>query len=70
MGMYKIKERQTMTKALKNIYLSFTIIILIWLLLSYIEIISKNIFGGATFNDYNIIVNSINYFNKFNGGIF
>lgn len=46
------------------------IIIFVWLLLSYIEIISKNIYGGATYNDYNIIVNAINYYCEANGMIF
>lgn len=32
-----------------------------WLLLSFTEIISKNIFGGATYSDYNIITNALHY---------
>ena len=42
----------------------------IYLLINYLEIISKNIFGGATYSDYNIIVNAINYACKLNGKIF
>ena len=47
-------------KAIKNTYLLLCCVFLAWLLLSYFEIISKNICGGATYSDYNIIVNFIN----------
>lgn len=56
---------EDMLKAIKTIYFSSSIIILIWLLISYIEIISKNTTGGAIYNDYNIIINMIKIF----GGI-
>ena len=59
-----------MLKMLKKTCTATAIIISIWLLLSYIEIISKNICGGATYNDYNIIVNAINYYCEANGMIF
>ena len=60
-----------MTKAIKNTIIILNIIIMLWLALSYAEILSKNIFGGATYSDYNIIVNGINYLNKiYFGGIF
>ena len=59
-----------MLKMLKKTYAVTAVIILVWLSLSYIEILSKNIFGGATYNDYNIIVNAINYYCEVNGMIF
>ena len=49
-------------KTIKTTYLIFSAVFLAWLLLSWFEIISKNILGGATYNDYNIIVNFINYY--------
>ena len=59
-----------MTKALKNIYLSFTIIILIWLALSYIEITCKSI-TNPVYSNYNLIVMMFKNFDKILvGGIF
>ena len=49
-------------KVIKNTYLLLSCVFLVWLALSYFEIISKNILGGATYSDYNIIVNFINYY--------
>ena len=57
-------------KAIKTTYLLLTCVFLAWLALSWLEIISKNIYGGATYNDYNIIVNFINYYMNISGGIF
>ena len=47
-------------KAIKTTYYLLSCVFLSWLLLSYLEIVSKNIYGGATYSDYNIIVNFIN----------
>lgn len=53
-------------KAIKTTYYILTAVLLAWLLLSYLEIVNKNISGGATYSDYNIIVNFINvYFGGF-----
>ena len=49
-------------KAIKTTYYILTCVFLAWLLLSYLEIISKNIYGGATYSDYNIITNALYYF--------
>ena len=57
-------------KTIKTTYLLLTCIFFAWLLLSWLEIISKNILDGATYNDYNIIVNFINYYMNITGGIF
>lgn len=60
-----------MIKALKQIPLILCCLFLLWLVLSYVEIVSKNVSAGATYNDYNIIVNFIDYVNiKYYGGIF
>lgn len=48
-------------RVIKNIYLFLSGVLLVWLLLSYLEIVSKNIFGGATYSDYNIITNTLYY---------
>ena len=50
-------------KTIKTTYLLLSCVFLAWLLLSYLEIVSKNIFGGATYSDYNIITNALYYFN-------
>lgn len=49
-------------KVIKATYYIIICVFLAWLLLSYLEIISKNIFGGATYSDYNIITNTLYYF--------
>ena len=49
-------------KTIKTTYILLSCIFLAWLLFSWIEIIGKNILGGATYSDYNIIVNLINYY--------
>lgn len=46
-------------KAIKTIYYLISFVLLAWLLLSYLEIVSKNIFGGATYSDYNIITETL-----------
>ena len=46
-------------KVLRYTYFLLSCLFIAWLLLSWFEIISKNIFGGATYNDFNIIVNFI-----------
>ena len=48
-------------RAIKTTYYILTCVFLAWLLLSYLEIVSKNIFGGATYSDYNIITNTLYY---------
>ena len=48
-------------KTIKITYYFLYCVFLAWLLLSYLEIISKNLSGGATYSDYNIIVNFINH---------
>lgn len=45
----------------KAIYIA-VIMLLMWLSLSYIEILQKNVCGGATYSDYNIITNALHYF--------
>ena len=59
-----------MLKAIKKIYVTLSAAALLWLVLRYIEILFRNVYGGATYSDYNIIVNAINYINTFTGGIF
>ena len=48
-------------KAIKTTYILLSCVFLAWLLLSYLEIISKNICGGATYSDYNLITNTFYY---------
>lgn len=57
-------------KVIKNSYYILVCVFLAWLFVSWLEIINKAILGGATYNDYNIIVNTINHLVKINGGIF
>ena len=47
-------------KAIKATYFLFSYIVLAWFLLSWLEISFKSIYSGATYNNYNIIVNFIN----------
>lgn len=54
-----------MTKALKKSMYLLSIILFIWLALSYIEILQKNVCGGSTYSDYNIITNTL-HCKKFN----
>lgn len=49
-------------KCFCNLLTAAAVVALAWFTLSYLEIISKNIFGGATYSDFNIIVNLTNYF--------
>ncbi len=48
-------------KVIKTTYYILSCVFLVWLLLSYLEIVSKNILGGATYSDYNIITNALYY---------
>lgn len=63
-----------MTKAIKKTLFATGVIVgtilLMWLMCSFGEILSKNLNGGATYSDYNIIVNGINYYMSKTGGIF
>lgn len=59
-----------MIKALKKITITTNTLILIWLLLSYIEIASKNFFNPV-YSNYNLIVIMFKNFDKLlMGGIF
>ena len=49
-------------KTIKTTYLLLTCVFLAWLLLSWLEIVFKCTFGGATYSDYNIITNTLYYF--------
>lgn len=49
-------------RVIEKTFLLLGCVFLAWVTLSYFEIISKNIFGGATYSDFNIIVNLTNYF--------
>ena len=59
-----------MTKTIKKTIIFTSTIILLWLALSYCEILSKNLFGGATYSDYNIIVNTIRVLKNFDKILF
>jgi hypothetical protein len=59
-----------MIKALKNITLATSSIILIWLFISYIEIVCKNL-CNPVYSNYNLIVMIFKNFDKLLiGGIF
>lgn len=59
-----------MTKTIKNIYLVATLLFLTWLLLSYLEIITKNT-TTYIYSNYNLIVVLFKTFdNILLGGIF
>jgi len=53
-------------KTLKDILIILNVIFLIWLGLSYIEIISKNLSPNPTYSEYNIIVNIVDWANEYN----
>lgn len=57
-------------KVIKTSYYILTCILLAWFVLSWFEIICKHVSSGATYSDYNIIVNLINYYMNKTGGIF
>lgn len=57
-------------KVIKTTYYILSCVFLTWMLLSYLEIIGKNLSSGATYSDYNIIINLVNYYMNINGGIF
>ena len=60
-----------MIKALKQLPFILCCLLMLWLSLSYIEIVCKNVSPGAAYNDYNIIVKLVDYVNiKYYGGIF
>ena len=51
-----------MSKAIEKTMYFIGVILSIWLALSYIEILQKNVCGGSTYSDYNIITNALYYF--------
>lgn len=45
-----------MLKLLKKLYFPITIILLIWFLISYVEILYKNVALNPIYSNYNLIV--------------
>lgn len=66
----KAKYRWNYKKLLNNIKTAAAAVMLVWFMFSYFEIICKNCTGAPVYNDYNVIVNAINYFMDINGGVF